>query len=285
MLVKRVEPTVRMRGMTSPPQKVGRPASALLVALLTLLPLGIAPVSTAGSDDAVTALGRLEPKGGVIRVAGPSHAAVVITEMHVEEGDVLEKGQVIAQLDSYARNRAEVVARRAMLEDAEREKSRSSKLQAGRAASVAARETAEMKVKVAKARLSAAQAELALSEVRAPIAGQVLAVHAKAGERVAAEGIIELGRTDEMYAIAEVYETDIARIAEGQTARIISPALAKPLSGVVEKVGLMVAKMDVLGTDPVAKTDARVIEVDVRIDAGQDVAKLTYLQVTIEITP
>ena len=47
----------------------------------------------------------------------------------------------------------------------------------------------------------------------------------------------------------------------------------------------MVAKMDVLGTDPVAKTDARVIEVDIRLDEGQDVAKLTYLQVRVEIDP
>jgi HlyD family secretion protein len=233
----------------------------------------------------VTALGRLEPKGGVIRVSGPSHSAVVISEMYVDEGDVLEKGQVIAQLDSYARNHAEVLARRALLEDAERELARSSKLEAGRAASLAARESAEIRVKVEQARLAAAQAELALSEVRAPIAGRVLAVHARAGERVDAEGIVELGRTDEMYAIAEVYETDIARVATGQRARITSPALSGPLAGVVDRIGLMVAKMDVLGTDPVAKTDARVVEVEVRLDEGQSVAALTYLQVTVEITP
>jgi HlyD family secretion protein len=240
----------------------------------------------AQSEGEITALGRLEPKGGVIRVAGPSsNASTVISEMHVEEGDVLEKGQVIAELDSYARNQAEVLARRAMLQNAEQELSRSSKLQAGRAASVAARQTAEMEVKVAKARLSAAQAELSLSEVRAPIAGQVLAVHAREGERVEGAGIIELGQTDHMYAVAEVYETDIGRIEEGQKARITSAALDKPLTGTVERVGLLVAKMDVLGTDPVAKTDARVVEVDVRIDDGQDVAKLTYLQVTVEIRP
>ena len=258
------------------------------LAVVWLLCLPFSPPAGADSHEGsgtVTALGRLEPKGGVIRVAGPSHAAVVITDMHVEEGEVLEKGQVIARLDSYARHQAEVIARRAMLKDAQRELGRSLKLHAGRAASIAARETAESKVKVASARLAAAQAELTLSEVRAPIAGQVLAVHAKQGERVDSSGIIELGRTGQMYAIAEVYETDIARVSEGQRVQITSAALAGPLTGVVEKIGLMVAKMDVLGTDPVAKTDARVIEVDIRIDEGQDVATLTYLQVTVQIEP
>jgi HlyD family secretion protein len=238
-----------------------------------------------GEEGKVTALGRLEPRGGVIRVAGPSQAAVVISELFVAEGDVLEKGQVIARLDSHARNRARVQARVAELEEAERELGRSAKLRAGRAASAAARDTAEMRVKVAKANLAEARAELALSEVRAPIDGQVLALHALEGERVDSAGIIELGRTGEMYAIAEVYETDIGRVKAGQAARITSPALAGPLTGQIERVGLMVAKMDVLGTDPIARTDARVIEVDVRLDPGQDVGKLTYLQVTVEITP
>jgi HlyD family secretion protein len=211
--------------------------------------------------------------------------AVVITELHVDEGDVLEKGQLIARLDTYARNSATVSARVAELEEAERELARSAKLQAGRAASRAARDTSEMKVKVAKARLAGARAELALSEVRAPIAGRVLAVHAHNGERVGAEGLIELGRTDEMYAVAEVYETDISRVREGQPAVITSAALESSLTGRVERIGLMVAKMDVLGTDPVAKTDARIIEVDIRLDEGQDVSKLTYLQVTVEIGP
>lgn len=252
------------------------------LAAAALLASAVPASSEAGS---VTALGRLEPAGGVIRVAGPSHVAVVISELFVSEGDQLEKEQVVARLDSHARNRARLQARRAELEDAERELARSSKLQAGRAASLAARDTAEMRVKVAKANLAEAQAELASSEVRAPTAGQVLAVHALAGERVGPEGIIELGRTDEMYAVAEVYETDIGRVEPGQSARITSPALAAPLTGRVEKVGLMVAKMDVLGTDPVSKTDARVIEVDIRLDPGQQASKLTYLQVTVEILP
>ena len=61
--------------------------------------------------------------------------------------------------------------------------------------------------------------------------------------------------------------------------------LAQPVSGTVEKVGLKVGRMDVLGMDPVAEADARVIEVDILLDDVDAVKALTNLQVEVEITP
>jgi HlyD family secretion protein len=107
---------------------------------------------------------------------------------------------------------------------------------------------------VARAQLRYAQAELARSTVRAPFDGQVLEIHARTGERVGPKGILELGRTDEMYAIAEVYETDVRRIKVGQRARVSSPALEAPIDGVVERVGMKIGKLDALSTDPAART-------------------------------
>jgi HlyD family secretion protein len=86
-----------------------------------------------------------------------------------------------------------------------------------------------------------------------------------------------------MYAIAEVYETDIARIVPGQRARISLAALDEPLTGVVENTELSVGRMDVLGTDPIAKTDARVVEVKILLDDGGSVARYTNMQVKVEI--
>ena len=241
--------------------------------------------SVAVAESTITALGRLEPEGGVVRPAGSSDVAVVIAELMVEEGQVVEVGQLVARLDSYPRQRAYAARARAELENAELELARTKHLAAGRAASQVAREEAEIALKVARANLEGAQAELALAEVRAPTSGRVLRIHAHAGERVGPEGLLELGRTDNMMAVAEVYETDIGRVRVGQSAEITSPALAGPLHGRVERIGLMVAKNDVLGTDPVAKTDARVVEVEIRLETGQAVEDLTYLQVTVEITP
>ena len=110
-------------------------------------------------------------------------------------------------------------------------------------------------------------------------------IHARAGERVGTEGILELGDTTAMYAIAEIYETDIGRVKPGQRARISSPALSQSLAGEVVRIGLKIGKQDVLDADPVAKTDARVVEVEIRLDEGPDVSRLTNLQVRVEIGP
>ena len=252
---------------------------------LTALLLACSAQAAAPEGATITALGRLEPKDGVLRISGPSLPVVVIAELRVEEGDLVEEGQILAVLDSHALRKAKLEQAQAEFDNAERELSRSLKLYAGKAASDVKREDAELRLKVARAQLAAARAELDLSLVRAPIAGQVLAIHARAGERLGSEGIVELGRTGEMYAVAEVYETDISRVREGQRATIASPALPAPLTGQVEKVGLKVGKKDVLDADPVAKTDARVVEVEIRLDPVPDFALLTYLQVTVEISP
>lgn len=140
-----------------------------------------------------------------------------------------------------------------------------------------------MEVTVARADLAAAEARLELSVVRAPMRSQILKIHAYPGERVESDGIMELAQTDTMFAVAEVYETDITRIKKGQKAIVTAPALAEPLTGVVDRIALQVGKMDALGTDPIARTDARIVEVFILLDEGQAVARLTNMQVEVEI--
>jgi HlyD family secretion protein len=80
----------------------------------------------------------------------------------------------------------------------------------------------------------------------------------------------------------EVYQTDIARVAPGQRVVLESPALAEPLHGTVERVGLEVERQSVLASDPSANTDARVVRTVVLLDA-QDrarAARLSGLDVT-----
>lgn len=252
---------------------------------ITLLILLAVAAPAASQPDRIAALGRLEPEGGVIRVAGPSLPVVVIMELKIAEGDRVESGQLLAVLDGYKRAEAEVARAAAELERARNQLQRSRRLVHGAAASDAKREDAESAVKVAAALLDAAQADQARTTVLAPVDGQVLAIHVRPGERLGPDGILELGQTQSMYAVAEVYETDITRVAIGQEATISSAALSAPLHGTVERIGLSIAKQDVLDTDPVARTDARVVEVDIRIDDGPDVSALTNLQVRVEIQP
>ena len=86
-----------------------------------------------------------------------------------------------------------------------------------------------------------------------------------------------------MYAVAEIYETDITQVKIGQSARIITPALKEPVTGKVERIALMIGRMDALGTDPIAKTDARVVEVFILLDEPETLSALTNLQVEVEI--
>jgi HlyD family secretion protein len=205
--------------------------------------------------------------------------------LRVREGDAVEEGQVLATLVTRTLHLAEVERHRAQLDQAQLEASRLQKLSRGNATSEAKYDAAVIDVRVAEAGLSAARAQVALAEIRSPIAGEVLEVHARGGERIGPEGVLELGRTDQMTAVAEVYETDIGLVSVGQPVTITSPALGAPLTGRVEQVGLKIGRMDVIGTDPIAKTDARVIEVRVALDEPAKAHALTHLQVEVEIGP
>lgn len=233
----------------------------------------------------ITALGRLEPKDGVIRVAGPSHPAVVIGKLFVDTNDRVTAGQTIAILDSYETTKADVARLDAELRNNEAEWRRYERLFTEGFVSTSERDAWKTKAAMVQAQLQRAKAELDLAVVRSPITGRVLEVHAREGERVGPDGIAELGQTDAMYAIAEVYETDVPRVRVGQRASVTSAALTEAVSGTVDRVGLKIGKKDVLSVDPAAKTDARVVEVRILLDDPAQVAGLTNLEVDVAITP
>jgi HlyD family secretion protein len=235
----------------------------------------------------VSALGRIEPKDGPIRIAGPSETVVVVEELRVDVGDRVESGQVLAVLDSAALYEADVARARARLANARAELKRNLELHRGEVVSDSKRDSWQLEVDIAHADLRKTQAALERATVRSPIDGQVLEVHAREGERVGEEGIVELGQTHAMYAIAEVYETDIGRVRLGQEAAVHSPALPRVLRGSVERIRPKVGKLDALGTDPAARTDARVVEVEIRLAEADSeaAAPLTNLQVSVEIEP
>ena len=146
---------------------------------------------------------------------------------------------------------------------------------------------ARSQVSAAQARVARAQAELDLVTVRSPQDGQVLKIHIRPGELVGNKGIISLGQTRQMVAVAEVYELDISRIRVGQTATVISKNNAFPevLRGKVVEVGLEINKKDVLNTDPAAQFDALVVEVKALLDeaSSRRVAGLTNLSIQVLI--
>jgi HlyD family secretion protein len=148
-----------------------------------------------------------------------------------------------------------------------------------------ARDRAQLRVDVARADLAGAQASLDQAVVRAPVSGQVVTIHARRGERVGADGFAEIAQNDAMYAVAEVYETDVGRVKTGMRATVRSPAFDHDLAGTVEQIGMKIGKQDLLAADPVARTDARVVEVRIKLDDPEKAAALSNLQVEVVITP
>lgn len=145
----------------------------------------------------------------------------------------------------------------------------------------------QSRVNSAEQNLTKTEAELELTIIRAPEAGQILDIYADPGEAVSPSGepILAMGDTSQMYVVAEVYETDVGLVDVGQPATITSRngAFAETLTGTVEEIGLQIAKNDVLDDDPAANADARVVEVRVRVDQSDVVAALTNLQVDVAI--
>jgi HlyD family secretion protein len=312
-------------------------ASTLLFAGLVAATSGastaLAGQSSAGTNTprAVSALGRLEPQGGIVEISASSIPEAlqggILAQLFVEVGDDVEIGQLLAITDTADVLRAKVEEARTVLAlvqqqaaasrssaDAtcvragvlRREADRLSTLrkqdlaaeeetdraigeaEAASADCTAARSAAlvaEADIAVARARLARQEKELARSQIVAPSAGKVLAINARPGERIDTQGILELGNVSRMYAIAEVYETDVSRLRLGQPATVSSAALPSDLAGRVERIRPIVRKQDRIGTDPAARKDARIVEVEVLLDNAEAASSFTNLQVDVVFQP
>ncbi|MCF2145116.1 ABC exporter membrane fusion protein [Desmonostoc muscorum LEGE 12446] len=140
---------------------------------------------------------------------------------------------------------------------------------------------AQAEVDSAQATVEKIRAQLNQAYIRAPKTGQILKINTRAGETVGNDGIVELGQTDQMYAVAEVYQSDINKVQPGQSVKVVSDSLPKELQGTVDWIGMQVQRQNLINSDPSSNIDARVVEVHVRLDRASSAkaAKLTNLQV------
>lgn len=140
----------------------------------------------------------------------------------------------------------------------------------------------------ANANLQQAQQDLELTSVKSPINGQVLRINAFPGEMVSQEvGVIELGQTDRMVVIAEIYESDISQVRLKQKTTIVSEggAFKDKLQGKVTHIRPQIRQQDIFDTDPAADIDTRIIEVKIALDSSssQKVANFTNSKVIVKI--
>lgn len=215
------------------------------------------PAPTAGSATVLNASGYVEPRR---KATVSAKITGKVIEVLVDEGMVVEKGQVLARLDDAdARKRYEAiraerdVARAAIRElevnlaDAERTLRRTTELRDDGVASIqdldsatAAVDALRAKLTVARTSLDAAEAQLAVSAqdlenytVRAPFAGIAVSKDAQPGEMVSPvsagggftrTGISTIVDMDSLEIEVDVNESHIAKVRPGQPADAVLDA-------------------------------------------------------------
>ncbi|MEM9589684.1 MAG: HlyD family efflux transporter periplasmic adaptor subunit [Planctomycetota bacterium] len=159
---------------------------------------------------------------------------------------------------------------------------------------LALRTVREVDTDLLKAEVQAAEAELVrrkkqlcASQVLAPINGVVLRIHAREGEAVGVEGILELADTSVMQAVAEVFEADAGRIQVGMPAKMTIVSSGYQFTGAVVSLGSVVGRQATLSIDPVRNVDSRVVEVRIAIEPSSvaRLARLSNARVEVVIEP
>ena len=250
--------------------------------------------------EAVAALGRLRPLGEIRRLAAPVSGfggTPRVSKLLVNEGDTVTRGQVLAVFDSRPQIEADLEALDAQIRTIEteiplrrREVARYAEAAKVGAASMVILEEKQNELTLAErkrieliAERRSLEADLVDSELRSPIDGTVLRLHTRVGERPSNDGVLEVGASQSMEALIEVYESDINRIAVGDPVTLVSEngGFEGRLTGRVERISPQVRQREVLSTNPTGDADARVVEVQVSLDrdSARRVSSLAGLKV------
>nr|WP_066906609.1 HlyD family efflux transporter periplasmic adaptor subunit [Synechococcus sp. MIT S9509] len=265
-----------------------------------LTPVADAEQLATRQPESVAALGSLRPAGEVRRLAAPVSGfggSPRVSSLLVKEGDPVSKGQVLAVFDNRPKIEADLASFNEKIRSTEieiplKKKEVARIAQAARqgAAKVVLLEEKQNELTMLErkkveliAERRKIEADLNDSELRSPIDGTVLKLRARVGERPGAEGVMEVGASQSMEALIEVYESDINRIKAGEPVNLISEngGFEGELRGTVERISPQVRQRQVLSTDPTGDADARIVEVLVRLDPGstQRVSRLSGLKV------
>ena len=237
------------------------------------------------SIDAVAALGKLSPAGEIRQLAAPISqfgSSPRLSELLVNEGDFVKKGSVLAIFENRKKLIADLEKKTNLIktndleislkEDQIKRYELAVEKSAYSLVQLSQREDELLKLKKQKiiniGDKKNIEIDLFNSKLRSPIDGFILAINTRVGERPKSEGILDIGSSQKMEALIEVYESDINRIFISQNVELTSEngGFTKILKGQVIRISPQVKQRKVLSTDPTGDADARVIEVLVKLN-------------------
>ena len=235
--------------------------------------------------EAVAALGQLSPAGDIRQLAAPISqfgSSPRLSELLVKEGDFVKEGSVLAVFENRKKLVADLEKKNNLIktnileislkeDQIERyqlavEKSAYSLVQLS--------QRKDELLKLQKQKIinlgdkKNIEIDLFNSQLRSPIDGYILDVNTRVGERSKNEGILDIGSSQNMEALIEVYESDINRVFISQNVELSSEngGFKKILTGEVIRISPQVKQRKVLSTDPTGDADARIIEVLVKLN-------------------
>ena len=234
---------------------------------------------------AVAALGQLSPSGEIRQLAAPISnfgSSPRIVEILVNEGDFVKKGDILAIFENREKLIADLERNDNLINiindeiNLKKEQIKRYELALIKDAYpfVQLSQRKDELLKLQKNKIiyngdkNNIKIDLYNSQLRSPIDGFILGINTRVGERPKNEGILDIGSSQNMEALIEVYESDIDRVFISQKVELNSEngGFKKILIGEVIRISPQVKQRKVLSTDPTGDADSRIIEVLVKLD-------------------
>jgi HlyD family secretion protein len=271
----------------------------LIIFLLLLSPLSLGIIACSNNNkskeeifedfippiNSVAALGQLSPAGEIRKLAPPISqfgSSPRINELLVSEGDFVKKGAILAIFDNSEKLYADlekmdnliktINLEIALKEDQIKRYELAVEKNAYSFVQLSQRKDELLKLQKQKiinvADKKNIEIDLFNSKLRSPIDGFILSINTRVGERPTNEGILDIGSSQNMEALIEVYESDIDRVFISQKVELSSEngGFKKILKGKVIRISPQVKQRKVLSTDPTGDADSRIIEVLVQLN-------------------
>lgn len=217
-------------------------------------------------------------------------------EIRVAESKLAAQDSVIARYKADLRQ-ASAEARRAeqLFAAGATSANRVEKLQADEssakaqlAEAIATKATLVEELRSSRASLDKDKTERAKATVLAPFSGTVFKVHARPGDKVGEDGLLEMGDSSRMGVIAEVYQSDRPMIALGQKASLSADGFkGRKVEGQVVEIAREVSRQTVFSGQAGENLDRRVLAVKIGLTPQESAlaSHLNYLQVNVLFAP
>jgi membrane fusion protein, multidrug efflux system len=170
-----------------------------------------------------------------------SRTSNLVSAMLVEEGDLVEKDQLLARLEDHTQT-IQLAKAQSQVERASQEFERQKRLHEQKLISDQMFSESEYELRQLKLSRDEAKQQLEYTEIRAPISGTVTRRLVRLGDHITVnQHLFDVIDFDSIVAVIFVPEKELARVALDQTARISATALGRePFPGRVKRISPVV---------------------------------------------